>query len=152
MSYQNERDQFVSRMGQEGLPYPITSTLLRAATTKQRYAEMLCSSEAADRDRVLCPADTQGLQGRPRRPSGPCICNGPGDTHESVPRIAVLDARIKARLVALMPAGWALDFQGDPRGYVLRVIPPSYAERNRDRDVHNLDSIGVPARESRIRW
>jgi hypothetical protein len=45
-----------------------------------------------------------------------------------------------------MPEGWAIDMQGDPRGYVLRVIPPSFSERNKGRDQFNLDSIGVPTR------
>jgi hypothetical protein len=47
---------------------------------------------------------------------------------------------------------WLFATAGDPRGYVLRVIPPSYAERNAGRDRHNLDSIGVPSGPSGIRW
>ena len=45
-----------------------------------------------------------------------------------------------------------MNTQGDPRGYVLRVIPPSYAERNRGRDRFNLDAIGVPSDPSGLRW
>lgn len=157
MSYRKDRDQFINRMTQEGLPFRITEALLRAATTKHRIAELLCSSEAADRDRVPCPASPIDLKGRPRKPSGPCCCDyysDPTDTHKSVPRIAAQDERIDARLKALMPAGWSLDIQGDPRGYVLRVIPPSYAERNSGRRSQwgDLDSIGVPSGPTRIHW
>jgi hypothetical protein len=152
MSYQRERDEFIARMEREGLPLDVTRTLLRNATTKQRIAELECSSEAADRDRVPFPASSADLKGRPRKPSGPCICDRPNDGHESVTRIHLQDARIDARLRKLMPDGWALDFQGDPRGYVLRVIPPSYAERNAGRDRTNLDSIGVPSGPTGLRW
>lgn len=56
------------------------------------------------------------------------------------------------RIEAALPAGWALLTQGDPRGYCLQVIPPSYAERNAGRDRFNLESIGVPSGPSRLRW
>ena len=55
MSYQYDRDEFIARMAREGLPLPAIETLLRCATTINRLAEMACSSEAADRDRVPCP-------------------------------------------------------------------------------------------------
>lgn len=152
MSYQRERDQFIARMAMEGLPLYITERLLRAATTLQRLAELACSSEAADRDRIPCPAAVVDLRGRARKVSGPCICDGPGDTHEDIPRIRLQDWRTEARVQKAMPAGWAINTQGDPRGYVLRVIPPSYAERNAGRDRHNLEAVGVPARDSRLRF
>ena len=180
MSYQHERDQFIARMAQEGLPLAVTERLLRAATTLQRYAELACSSEAADRDRVPCPASLK---------RGPCCCDGTSGNseHGSVPRITVQADRLERRIAALLddystthtgscnrryndsaectchaqyssryneanPADWIADFQGDPRGYVLRVIPPSYTERNQGRDRHNRDSIGVPTQASRLRF
>lgn len=143
MSYQEERDQFVYLMGREGLFLGTTHILLRAATTKQRIAELRCSSEAADRDRVPCPGiKTEGL----------CCCDYSDGQHSTVPRIAAQDARLEARLDKIMPKGWSLDYRGDPRGYVLRVIPPSYAERNAGRDRYNLDSIGVPSGPTRLHW
>ena len=60
------------------------------------------------------------------------------------------DARAEDRARKALPEGWRLVTQGDPRGAVLAVIPPSYAERNAGRDRFNLDSIGVPARPSRL--
>lgn len=153
MSYQRDRDQFVARMTQEGMPFHYMMALLRAATTIQRYAELACSSEAADRDRVPCPADTKDLRGKPRKPTGECCCdiNG-GDEHRDVPRITVQEARLVARLEKAIPDGWTLRTAGDPRGYTLAVIPPSYAERNQGRDHFNQDTIGVPSGPTRLRF
>lgn len=155
MSYSNERDQFIARMTTEGLSLSIISSLLRAATTLQRLAELACSSEAADRDRIPCPASPVDLKGRARRTTGDCLCDDyheAGDTHGSIPRIALQDRQVEDRARRALPLGWALQTQGDPRGYVLRVIPPSYVARNEGRDRHNLDTIGVPARDSRLRF
>lgn len=150
MSYTHDRDQFIDRMSREGLPFAVTLALLRAATTMQRYAELACSSEAADRDRVPCPASTKR--------GAVCLCDDyPTGTHaagnhSTVTRIAVKDHRLEQRIRTAMPAGWAIDTQGDPRGYVLRVIPPSYSERNKGRDRFNLDTIGVPSGPTRLRF
>lgn len=146
MSYQRERDEFIARMAQEGLDLDIARRLLRAATTLQRYAELACSSEAADRDRVPCPASRK--HGKPED----CCCDQYEGGHESVPRIAVLDQQLSRRVALMMPVRWTATMQGDPRGYVLRVIPPSYAERNQWKDRHNLDSIGVPSGPTRLRF
>ena len=141
MTYQAERDRFIDRMAREGLPLAATHTLLRCATTIHRLAELACSSEAADRDRIPCPG-TNGHQ---------CLCD---DIHEhtSIPRITLQDYHAKKRAKAAIPKGWIVVTQGDPRGYTLRVIPPSYAARNKGRDGFNLDVIGVPARPSRLRF
>ena len=58
MSYAKERDEFLSIMGGEKIPVSVTRALLRHATTLQKLAELECSSERADRDRVPCPAAT----------------------------------------------------------------------------------------------
>lgn len=172
MSYQSDRETFIMRMTLEKLPLDVTLALLRAATTLQRYAELACSSEAADNDRVPCPASTMfSKQSRRhpeqvrvvgRRATGPCVCDRPNDGHETVPRITVQADRLERRLAALLVnlprqyrepeilPQWAINTQGDPRGYVLSVIPPSYAERNQGRDQHNLDTIGVPSGPTRL--
>lgn len=145
MSYRADRERFIARMATEGLPLSLTLSLLRAATTMQRYAELACSSEAADRDRVPCPAAKSG-------DDTDCVCDVYEGKHSDVPRIAVADARLEARIRAAMPADWRIDTQGDPRGYVLRVIPPSYAERNHGRDRFNVDTIGVPSGPTGLRF
>lgn len=198
MSYRRERDEFIARMTKEGLALEIIRALLRAATTLQRYAELECSSEAANNDRVPCPAATEkhvtfrcgcvqdkidhceachGTRkiSRPiaRKPTGPCLCDDyPAGSHANgkhgdVTRIAVQGDRLERRVKALIATAnsriatatgdpfwpaWSVDFQGDPRGYVLRVIPPSYAERNKGKDRFNLSSIGVPSAPSRLRF
>jgi hypothetical protein len=145
MSYQREREDFIARMTKEGLALDVIRLLLRTATTMQRLAELACSSEAADRDRIKCPA------ARKYRP-GPCICDRPDDGHESIPRIRLQDWQAERRATYAVPADWSVLTAGDPRGYVLRVIPPSYAERNKGRDRDNLDSIGVPSGPSGLRF
>jgi hypothetical protein len=141
MSYQKDRDDFVARMAAEDLPTDVTRQLLAGATTLQRLAELACSSEAADRDRVPCPqsAAWRGAKGLP------CLCDSPED-HQDIPRITLQEWRTEQRLSKAMPAGWTIATEGDPRGLVLRVIPPSYAALNAGRDRHNLDTIGVPVR------
>lgn len=145
MGYQQDRDQFIAAATREGLPLCAIETLLRCATTIQRLAELACSSEAADRDRIPCPA------GRKTKP-GPCLCDGQNGAHVSIPRITMQDHQAEARAAAALPLGWSLQTTGDPRGYTLRVIPPSYADRNRGRDRFNREAIGVPARDSRLRF
>lgn len=186
MSYTHERDQFVATITREGLPLHVADVLLRTATTLQRLAELACSSEAADRDRIPCPAatwkpirfrgETRTDRTTPQKPYGPCLCDDypvgshAAGEHQTIPRITLQDYRAEQRAIkaieaankdlARRPSGmvaegigsWSVLTQGDPRGYVLRIIPPSYADRNADRDVHNLESIGVPARDSRLRF
>src|SRR3990172_3180946 len=80
MSYQTEREQFIYRVTREGLDLQAIHALLRYATTIQRLAELACSSEAADRDRIPCPAYN----------GGPCLCDEPNEPHtdqRTAPRI-----------------------------------------------------------------
>jgi hypothetical protein len=137
-SYTQERDQCIARLTAEGLRLPAIHTLLRSATTMQRLAELACSSEAADRDRVPCPGT-------------PCLCDYDGEHHD-VPRIRVQDWHAEQRAAKALPSGWSTLTQGDPRGAVLRVVPPSYAERNAGRDIHNREGIYIPARPSRLQF
>ena len=150
MSYQREREEFIARMTQEGLSFSAAQTLLRCATTINRLAELACSSEAADRDRIPCP-QTGKLPTSKEAERFPCLCDFDG-THHDIPRIRLQDYRAEQRAAAALPAGWAIKTDGDPRGYTLRVIPPSYAERNKGRDRFNLEAIGVPPAPSRLRW
>lgn len=169
MSYTTEREQFIVRATQEGLPYWAAVKLLRIATTIHRLAELACSSEAADRDRIRCPAQHVDARSIRRVVRGvPCLCDRPNGQHEDIPRIRLQDWRAEQRAIQVLAevnvktglykgnetqgALWSLVTDGDPRGYTLRIIPPSYAERNQGRDRHNLDSIGVPARESGLRF
>ena len=139
MTYQQERDECIDRLAREGLRLDVTHTLLRCATTLQRLAELACSSEAADRDRVPCP-------------EVPCLCCGYGGEHQDIPRIRLQDYKAEQRAIRAVPAGWKILTQGDPRGAVLQVIPPSYVERNAGKDRFNVEGIYIPARPSRLRF
>lgn len=155
MSYQRDRDTFIATVTREGLPLWVAERLLREATGFQRRAELACSSEAADRDRVPCPAMPNNKR--------PCLCDAsPFDAqrgeHQTIPRITLQDWRAERRCTKLLEpgtiqqVGWQVLTAGDPRGYTLRVIPPSYASRNSGKSRDNWESIGVPARDSRLRF
>ena len=124
MTYREERDDFMARMGAEKIPVSVARALLREATTLQKLAELECSSEAADRDRVPCPKRYQTAQG--------CLCDDygskDGEAHGMVPRIAVREAMVKRRVTALCrERGLTPHFGGDPRGAVLVIGVPSGA-------------------------
>ena len=115
-TYEIEREEFIADMAREGLDLWRIQILLRCATA---LAELACNSEAADRDRV--------------------------PTHADVPIqdwTAVEEAEQRARMA--VPPGWSI-LTHDPRGAVLRVVPPSYRKRNSGRDVHNREGVSVPA-------
>lgn len=152
MSYTADRDQFIATVTTHGLSLTAACKLLSLATTINRLAELACSSEAAGRDRIPCPATPKRINSHEARNGGPCLCDAPEGEHESIPRITLQDWQAEQRARAAIPSGWRIITEGDPRGYTLRVIPPSYAERNAGRDRHDLDAIGVPPRESGIKW
>jgi hypothetical protein len=121
MSKQRDRDEFINIMTQEGVPLHVSQALLRAETTLHRIAELQCSSEAADRDRVMCPGGDET-----------CLCRDYGnydydaDKHGTVPRICVKEAKMQARLLKLANQhGISLVFNGDPRGPAILVSVPS---------------------------
>lgn len=121
MNTTKERKQQIADLRQEGWPLADVWTLLRYAATLNRLAELSCSSEAADRDRVPCP----GAKGRR------CLCDAPTGApdardHERIPRIDVQAARIEERVRALAAKnGATVNLSGDPRGYVVKLHLPS---------------------------
>jgi hypothetical protein len=165
MSYQREREDFIARMSAEGLPIHVTRLLLREATGLNRRAELACSSEAADRDRVPCPrikgerySTLPIAKATAAFERYPCLCDDyPTGTHaagrhSTIPRITLQDWQAERRITTALPDGWSFVTEGDPRGYVLRVMPPRYAARNHGHDRHNLETIGVPNGPSGLRF
>lgn len=146
MSAKHDRDQLVAQLARE-LPAlsswqvcELARKLRRAGATLQRLAELECSSEwHMNQDRVPCPAIKSGKE-------ADCLCDqyeGAGK-HEQIPRITVQGKRLEARITKLLAQhGMRPIFNGDPRGAVFLVIPPSYAERNAGRDEFNLEGIYV---------
>lgn len=133
MSRQAEREEFVAIMAEEGIPVSVARDLMRASATLHRIAELECSSEAADRDRVPCPGNRKGAD---RGGEGGCLCldygsydpdpEGIASPHGSIPRIAVKEERLKRRLLTMLkPLGIFPVFSGDPRGAVLKLRMPS---------------------------
>ena len=111
MSKQRERDEFIVICTEEKIPLVIARALLRHAKTLTRIAELECSSEAADRDRVSCPA------GKDARYE--CCCDfgyQEAGKHSDVPRVSAQSKRIEYRVTQLLaPFGIKPIFGGDPR-------------------------------------
>jgi hypothetical protein len=144
MSRQSDRDAFIATMTSEGLDLATIRALLRAETTLHRLAELECSSEAADRDQVRCPA---GATTYARRQEGKdsCLCRDYGSYqenppwHGTVPRIAVKAAQTEARVRKALPQGFGVVFNGDPRGHAVYITVPSGATTD-----WGQRGIGVP--------
>ena len=131
MSRARDREEFVALMTREGVPLDVARALMRAAASLHRLAELACSSEAADRDRVPCP----GLRtpedclcehwsgcGCPEGAAGALV----GSQHHEVTRISVREHHTEARVRALCQRhGLTPVFNGDPRGAVLKLTVPS---------------------------
>ena len=150
MTYSRDREDFIVAMSQEGLPLSVTRQVLAAANKLQRYAELSCSSEAADRDQVPCPAIRSGKE-------ADCLCDmwqskedreaGKTPEHQTVPRIDVQTMRTQRRLVDqfIDRAGFKLNFQGDPRGAVVKLAVPSGRTDDLGREGMCVPSRGLPA-------
>ena len=111
----------------------VARKLLSAANRLQKLAELECSSERADHDRVMCPGN--------RVKGGMCCCDMMCSTHRwdysmclsscqrvhtTVPRIAVQAQRIERHVTALCAShGLISTFGGDPRGCILTIQVPS---------------------------
>lgn len=155
MNHQVERERFIVAMRAEGMPELIAKKILRHAQTIQRCAELACSSEAADRDRVPCPAGTWDRSANHRasdsrvcwchddsaipvscshcgcRPAGPCLCDAErGQKHETVPRIAVTSARAERLIREWAKKANGMLLESDVRQYgpdaPLRVFVPIF--------------------------
>lgn len=128
MSYQKDRDEFVAVI-QDELPKTasvgecvrLARLILRNAATIQHCAELVCSSEAADRDRVPCPGGNEN-----------CLCRDYGSydqdnqQHGRVPRVNLQIERASQRIeAACKPWGIKPRFSGDPRGACVKLILPS---------------------------
>lgn len=146
MSYSKERAQFLKDGQNEGIPWADCLALLRAATSLNRYAELSCSDEASDRDRVACP--------NVKDKALPCICSytRETDTHSDVPRIDVKAQAVELRVARLLAAlskqtgnKYAPEFGGDPRGAVLRLHVPSGRHEG-------WGGLAVPSGPSGLTW
>ena len=126
MSKQSIRDEFIEAMAQEGIPVAVARTLMRHEATLHRLAELECSSEAADRDRIKCLGDYQ----HPGAAAETCLCRDYGSfdagAHGTIPRIAVKGYRVERAVEVLCKAHNLVPiFNGDPRGAAILLKVPS---------------------------
>jgi hypothetical protein len=134
MSRSRDREEFVAIMVAEGMPLDVCRAVMRAAASLQRIAELECSSESADRDRVPCPGRQRPLaciceHWRSQDGQRGCGCTSPtgdADKHHPVTRIARREQSIRSTVERICaPYGIKPDFQGDPRGAVVKLKVPS---------------------------
>ena len=171
MSYQKDRDEFIGVIAQEaGGPtkrpeyndgtnerigrdaIALARLILRNASTIQRCEEQVCDSEAADRDRVQCPAIKSGnaadcacecyrwtlwhtsrkwTQFETEAEALAALKNNPRpgaivSNHCDTPRVQVQILRARQRIeAACKPWGIKPNFQGDPRGCCVKLLLPS---------------------------
>lgn len=140
MSYTKEREEFIAHVTAEGLPISVIRQILAKANTLQKIAELSCSSEAADRDRVPCPAVKSGKD-------EDCCCDfSYQNKHIDVPRIDRQEMRIKRQLEKLIAGrkGFNLHFQGDPRGAVVKLAVPSGKYDDCSREGLCVPARGLP--------
>ena len=146
-SNQEERGRFIESMRQEGMSEADARAILRDAQTIQRCAELTCSSEAADCDRVPCPNPKEDESCH-----GSCLCRDFGtmpnrvaeeapQEHGRVPRHEVQAWRAQNRIEACVArytvpctdchppvtahGSFKAIFSGDPRGACVKIIVPS---------------------------
>lgn len=137
MSRETERIDFCATMAREvGMSAEDANALISAQRSLHRIAELQCSSEAADRDRVPCP-----LRYWREDPPG-CLCQDYGSFrstntgnlwstdpkhHGTVPRVNVREASLERKVGAILARypGTSAVFNGDPRGPALLLRVPS---------------------------
>ena len=112
MSYQTDRDNFFRYAGMTGLPEFHASKLLRLATTANRVNTAACNGDY--------PADN-GERKTKECPS--CACHwAPASFARSLCPSCRNDD-LARKVVADLP-GWAIEFNGDPRGYPYTLTAP----------------------------
>mgnify|MGYP001618311108 CR=1 FL=1 len=121
MATPREREDFIAATTRESIPLHVARALLRAAATLHRLAEANCNGDypCDNGERKVRPCTRCESLYAPAALSAKGVCP---------------DCRTEDRVKALLaPFNIVPDFQGDPRGYVLRLIIPS-----------NGREIGVP--------
>ena len=143
MNYQQERDEFISIMTQEGVSLETARLFMRHASTLHRLAEAQCNGDwpCDNGERKVVPCTRceslwvrSSMRHNPTQPAvngfRPLICQ---------------DCRLQDRIREIAsPLGIKPDFQGDPRGCVFSLIMPSGRTNMGDRD----RGIYVPTRHA----
>ena len=149
MSYQREREDFIAKMVRHGMSTATARLLLRHAQTYHRLSERECNGDDwCGGDSAL--AKRLGLLVRcPLKGKLACTCGklASDAAHQCVTRSSVRMAQIERRVGTILEFEgyvpnaphfkFAADFQGDPRGYVLKIAITGQLAR---------DAVGVPTR------
>lgn len=145
MTYQRERDEFITQAAHADIRLDVARLLLRYATTLQRLAEAQCNGDwpyehGSDTGYKLdtCPE----CEGQWARVSFKTLRWIDGEKHRTCPDCYTQE-KVRQLLAKDAPALRA-NFQGDPRGAVLSLVPVTAA----DEDVQSgrIRGIYVPAR------
>lgn len=134
MSYQRERESFLLTMARYGMSADVARLILRHATTYQRLAERECNGDdwcegdtkMAERYGMLVKCSESKVKGHGAMPCATC---GSPDVarqgHALVTRSSVRMTQIERRIRELVDCTnepLRVEFQGDPRGYCIRVL------------------------------
>ena len=110
MNARTDRENFIVIMLAEGMSPTVARRILSYARTLHRIAELECSSEAADRDRVPCPATVSDKYA--------CCCDFGYQTpreHSDTPRVSAKSKRVEyavRQLCATVPKRWRVTRDG----------------------------------------
>ncbi len=143
MSKQSERDNFIAEATKAGLTVHTARKLLRYAATLQRLSEAQCNgdwpADNGERKVVRC-SRCESLWARSSMLRVKSHLNRV-DNH--VPLICK-DCRTQELVNRVLEGSTLMaEFQGDPRGYVLRLFPKD--SKPEDRESGRERGIGVPA-------
>lgn len=148
MSYQRERESFLITMARLGMSADIARLILRHATTHQRLAERECNGDDWHGSLGLLPCPDDGKVGTWCKHCDAHVMGRDAAllVHGKVTRSSVRMTQIERRireLVACAASDLAADFQGDPRGYCVRIVVPA----TRTQSGHGQPTIvSVPVR------
>lgn len=126
MSYQRERESFLLTMARHGMSADVARLILRHATTYQRLAERECNGDDEQSgNMVKCPMH---LDRAVVSSCGYCDARRIAGTvfvHGKVTRSSVRMTQIERRVRELVDCTnepLRVEFQGDPRGYCVRIL------------------------------
>ena len=146
--YQRERERFIVKMSEHGMTLDTARLILRHARTLQRLSEAQCNGDypADNGQRKTVECHVCGSHWAPesmaKDRTAPKIV-GPGEHSAQWVPLICKDCRTAARVKAVLPDGWTAITQGDPRGYVLRIVVPGGQYSDSGRGDHGV--YGVPS-------
>lgn len=109
-----ERETFIAYMAREGQPIETARAILRVTATLTRLAVAQCNGD--------WPCDNG------ERPIKECPRCASHYAPSTIKAQGCDDCRAQDRARKLVPSGWEVEFQGDPRGCVVKLKTPQGRE------------------------